>query len=99
VIRWASKYFAGIPSVFIDGTLYALIAWLIFSQSYLGGDEAAKYISPSWKFWINYIVGGLGAFFGAIKMFRSTSYSDHQQKKESETQVFRAPANKDVPTP
>lgn len=81
-LKFISNYLASIPAVFIDGVLYALIAFLIFSQSYLGGDEAAKYVSPAVKFWMNYAVGGLGAFFGAIKMFRSTSYADHQETKE-----------------
>lgn len=81
MIKRIANYFGGIPPVFIDGCLYAVIAWFIFSQSYLGGDEAAKYVSPSVKFWLNYFIGSGGAFFGAVKMFRSTSYSDHQKAK------------------
>lgn len=83
MIKKAADYLGSVPAVFIDGALYALMAFFIFSQSYLGGDEAAKWISPEAKFWINYTLGGLGAFFGAVKMFRSTAYADHQQAKEN----------------
>jgi hypothetical protein len=83
MIKAAQTYFSSIPSVFIDGCLYAVIAWLIFSQSYLGGDEAAKYVSPQLKFWLNYAIGGCGAFFGAVKMFRSTAYAEHQESKKN----------------
>lgn len=88
MIKALSNYFGGIKPVFIDGALYAIIAFLIFSQSYLGGDEAAKYVTPALKFWINYTIGGLGAFFGAVKMFRSTTYAEHQETKRTETQLF-----------
>jgi len=77
-----ANYLAGIPPVFLDGILYSGIAWLLFSQSYLGGDEAAKYINPALKFWINYAVGSLAAIAGALKMFRSTSYADHVKGNE-----------------
>lgn len=85
MIKRISNYFAGIQPVFIDGTLYALMAFFIFSQSYLGGDEAAKWISPAVKFWINYVVGGMAAFFGAVKMFRSTAFAEHQENKKETT--------------
>lgn len=99
MIRAMSNYFGGIQPVFIDGALYALMAWFIFSQSYLGGDEAAKFISPASKFWINYAMGGLAAFFGAVKMFRSTSYSEHRDKKDATPPSFTPDPNKDTPTP
>lgn len=97
MIKWASNYFGSISPCFIDGTLYALIAFLIFSQSYLGGDEAAKYVSAAIKFWLNYIVGGLGAFLGAVKMFRSTAFAEHQDTKT--TKSYTPEPGKDTPTP
>jgi hypothetical protein len=81
MLRKLSSYFATIPPVFIDGLLYVLIAWFIFNQTYFGGDEAAKYISPVVKFWLNWIIGSLATIAGALKAFRSTQYSDHQAKK------------------
>ena len=71
------KYFTSVSPMFIDGTLYALVAWFIFNQSYFGGDEAAKYIEPATKFWLNWVIGSGATLVGAIKMFRSTSYSEH----------------------
>lgn len=85
MIRATINYLQSIPAVVIDGTLYAMVAWLIFSQAYLGGDEAAKWINPAIKFWINYVVGSLAATVGAVKMFRSTSYSEHQKEKKEGT--------------
>jgi hypothetical protein len=91
VIRYIANYLSAVPPVFIDGALYALIAFLIFSQAYLGGDEAAKYIAPVMKFWLNYVVGGLAAFFGSVKMFRSTGFAEHQKQKNGDTQFIKKP--------
>lgn len=99
MVRALSNYFGSIPAVFIDGALYALMAWFIFSQSYLGGDEAAKFISPAAKFWINYAMGGFAAFIGAVKMFRSTAYSDHQERKNATVPSYQPEANRETPTP
>ncbi len=79
------KYLASLPPVFIDGTLYALIAWFTFNQSYLGGDEAAKYIEPEFKFWLNWIVGSGATVFAAIKMFRSTTFSEHKEEEKKKS--------------
>lgn len=92
MIRALYNYFNRIPpvpSAFIDGFLYITIAWLIFSQSYLGGDEAAKWIDPATKFWINYVIGSLAAATGALKMYRSTGFAEHQKEKKSgDTQII-----------
>jgi len=100
MIKWASNYLSTIPSVFIDGLLYTLIALFTFSQAYFGGDEAAKYISPEVKFWLNAAIGSGASACAALKMFRSNSFAQHQEekKKETETQVFRR-ANEPGPTP
>lgn len=86
MIKATANYLASISPVFIDGVLFCSIAWFIFSQSYLGGDEAAKWIAPKTKFWLNFWIGSGGAVSGALKMFRSTAYGDHQRdKKENGT--------------
>lgn len=77
------RYFKVVPPVFIDGLLYILIAVLAFSQAYFGGDEAAKFISPAFKFWLNGILGMSLAAVGALKMFRSSTYAEHRQVKEA----------------
>lgn len=93
MIRALSSYFVGVPPVFIDGLLYAAMAFLTFSQAYLGGDEAAKWIAPAAKFWINYAVGGTAALAAAIKMFRSTSFGEHleQKRKNGDTTIIPKP--------
>jgi hypothetical protein len=78
---------ANIPPVFIDGFLYFLIAVFGASIGILSEDDAYKYINEfvlyHLKFWVK--VGLAGAT--ALKMFRSTSYSEHYDKtlkKEAE---------------
>lgn len=63
--------------VFIDGLLYVCILSFAFIQSYFTSDESYKYVSPYFLFWMKFVVGLLGTIAGAVKMFRSTSYSDH----------------------
>lgn len=67
-----------VPDVHIDCFLYALVAVVGFLQTYLGGDEAAKYIWPSVKFWLNCILGTIGVAAVSIKMFRSDTFSRHK---------------------
>jgi len=85
MIAAIQKYFTSVPPMFIDGALYALIAWFTFNQAYFGGDEAAKYIEPETKFWLNWVIGSSASLFAAIKMFRSTSYSEHLEEIKSGT--------------
>lgn len=82
MLRYMHKYFTSIPPVFLDGSLYALIALFTFCQSYFGGDEASKFISPAFKFWLNGFIGGAATVFAAIKMFRSTAFAEHQEAKK-----------------
>ena len=100
MIAWMARYMASVPSVFIDGLLYTLIAMFTFSQAYFGGDEAAKYIPPEVKFWLNAAIGSGASVCAALKMFRSNSFANHQEekKKESDTQMFRR-TNEPGPTP
>lgn len=63
--------------VFIDGTLYVCIVAFAFIQNYFTSDDSYKYVSPYFLFWMKFAVGLMGTIAGALKMFRSTSYSDH----------------------
>ncbi len=92
MIRAVANYFGSIQPVFIDGLLYALIAWFTFNQTYFGGDEAAKYITDVTKFWLNWGIGSGVVICTAIKMFRSTSYSEHQEQKKTATSFLTRPA-------
>lgn len=87
MIRSVQRYLSSIPPVFIDGVLYGLIAVFTFCQAYFGGDEAAKYMPAEAKFWLNGTLGILASFCAAIKMFRSTSYSEHRKEVETEKKI------------
>lgn len=82
MIVFLQRYFAKVSPMFVDGTLYALIALFGYLNGYFGSDDAAKYIDAKTLFYLNGLVGGLGATFLAIKMFRSTQYAEHVDKKE-----------------
>ena len=82
MLRAAARYFGGIPAVFIDGALYTGIAWFMFNQVYLGGDEAAKWMEASVKFWLNWVIGSIVTMLTAVKTFRSTGYAKHQEDKK-----------------
>ena len=97
MIRWASTYFGSIPPVFIDGLTYALIALFGALSSSFGSDEAKQFIKPVWIFGIKTFCASCGATLLAIKMFRSTSYSEHQQqKKDDATRIF---VKQNIPAP
>jgi hypothetical protein len=87
MLRYVANYFQSIPAVFIDGLLWVCVAWFAFNQSYFGSDEAAKYIAPLTRFWIQWVIGSGAVIAGAIKMFRSTSYADHQQAKDEARRI------------
>lgn len=63
--------------VMVDGTLYVCIAMFLAIQSYFTTEEAYKYVNAYAIFWIKGICATLGAGAGALKMFRSRTYSDH----------------------
>lgn len=80
VLRLA-KTCLSIPAVMIDGFLCVAFAWFAFSQSFLGGDEAAKFIDPVWKFWLNWVIGGLAIICSNLQTFRSRTYAEHRAEK------------------
>ncbi len=85
MIRAAVQYFASIPAVVIDGTLYVAVQMLTVLSTQFATDESAKYVDPAVLFWVKIAIGELAAGVLALKMFRSTSYSDHQREKKGDT--------------
>lgn len=85
--------------VFLDGLLYVLIAVFIFEQEFLSSDEAYKYVSPYVIFWSKFIIGTSAAATQALKMFRSTSYSDHlkNQADNKQKQIEQQTNNEKTP--
>lgn len=77
-----------IPSAYIDGFLYVSLAFWTACNTAMGSDEAEKWIPPCALFWVKTVCGVNSAWLLALKMFRSTSFSDHKEekKKENDTQ-------------
>jgi len=81
MLRALSNYMKGIPSVYVDGSLYCGIALFGYLQTYLTGDDAAKYVAAQTLFWINCVNGACLALCTCLKMFRSSAFTDHQKQK------------------
>lgn len=81
------RYVSTIPSVVIDGALYVGIAVFGALLAFFSSDDAYKYINPYFLFWAKGTTQALLASTSALKMFRSTSYSDHQTNKQTETKT------------
>lgn len=84
MIRAVQNYFVSIPAVFIDGFLYFLIAVFGAALGVLTEDDAYKYINEFLLYWLKFVckIGLAGST--AIKMFRSTGFSQHQDMKKAQ---------------
>lgn len=90
MLRYVANYLQTIPPVFLDGSLYFLIAVFAFLQTSFGSDEAAKFVDATPLYWIRTVLGSFSAGLLAVKMFRSTAFAEHQQaKKDGNTNFFK----------
>lgn len=85
--RYIANTLNKIKPVYIDGFLYVSLAVIMFYQTELGKDEAYKYFDPYFLYYTKEVLGGLGAGALALKLFRNTAYSDHQQNKKDEAVI------------
>jgi hypothetical protein len=76
----------------LDGALYIMIAVCGAVQTFFSSDEAYKYINAYLLFYIKCSAGIVLAGVGALKMFRSTTYSDHLKDKKI-AEVIKTPEN------
>lgn len=67
----------------LDGLLYVLIAVCGFAEATLTSDDIYKYMNPYFVFYVKWGIGMIGAGATALKMFRSTTYSDHVIAKKA----------------
>lgn len=91
MIRYFQRYFASIPAVFIDGSIYVLLAFIGANGAALSSDMAAKYMDAELIFYLQWINNASGASLLALKMFRSTGFAQHQEekkKKDDDTKIF-----------
>jgi hypothetical protein len=82
VLRRAANYFATVPPVFLDGAIYVGMSIASLWVGILGSEQARTLIGTVALFWISSIVSTLNTALLALKMFRSTSFADHQKDKQ-----------------
>ena len=69
------EYFSGISPVWIDGTLYVLLALFGAIELTFNSEDIYKYFNyVTAIYWIKHTVGWLIALITAIKMFRDKSF-------------------------
>lgn len=101
LIKWAVELLA-VPPVVIDGALYVFIAVFGAIQAILTSDECYKYMNPYAIFYAKAFAGVGLAAAGALKMFRSNTYSEHLAAKEKDRQaseLSRTSAQTEPPKP
>ena len=82
MIAYIQRYFQYVSPMFLDGTLYVLIAWFGAWAAAFSSDEAAKYVPDDYLFWLRTVCASTSAGLLALKMFRSTSFAEHQETKK-----------------
>lgn len=69
--------------MFIDGLIYV---WLSVNSAWMGilsSDSARQFVGPITLFWANAFCITMNAGLLALKMFRSTTFADHQRDKKA----------------
>jgi hypothetical protein len=74
-----------------DGLIYVLIALFGATGAALGTDDAAKYIEPATLWYAKSICNAIAASLLALKMFRSTTYSDARDAINGVSKVQTSP--------
>lgn len=81
-VQVAWKYGNRATPVFIDGTLYALMAMGTAAELALSNDDVYKYASPYFVFYSKSLTNIILAGATAVKGFRSKSYSEYSKNKQ-----------------
>jgi len=81
MLRYLQSYFDKVSPMYVDGALYVGIAFFAALAALFGSDESAKYLQPEPLFWTRGGCSVTSATLLALKMYRSTSYSDHLAEK------------------
>lgn len=80
LIKW---FFGDTTPSTTDCFIYATVALLNGFAAGLGSDEAAKWISGEWLFWLRILSYTGAQTMLAIKMFRSTGYADDKKRQDA----------------
>lgn len=83
MINWVIKRYGDMKPVVIDGFLYVVIAICGTVLAVFTQEDAYKYVNPYILYWGKLLVEVVGSAATALKMFRSTSYSEHQDAKKA----------------
>ncbi len=84
---WAYDKVGQIKPVVIDGFLYVVIAICGTITAILTSDEVYKYMNPYFVFYFKGTNEILAAGATALKMYRSTSYSDHRARVDAKASL------------
>jgi hypothetical protein len=95
--NWLIQVFTVKP-VILDGFLYVLIALFGGMEATFTSDEAFKYLNVYFIYYSKTIVVWLLEVVTAIKMFRSTSYSDHLAKVKTDQAIIDGDSKQTVIT-
>lgn len=95
--KWFWKALGGLKPVHVDGVLYVCIAVFVALQTWISSDDAFKYVNPYVIFYSKGVCAIMGAGAGALKMFRSTAYSDSLKDKQNAVDNPTPPAQPPKP--
>lgn len=82
MLNWIVTRYGNMKPVVIDGFLYVVIAVCGTITAIMTSDEIYKYVNPYVVFYGKAVNEILTAGATALKMYRSTSYADHQASKK-----------------
>lgn len=87
MLTWIVNKYGNTKPVVIDGFLYVVIAVCGTITAIMTSDEVYKYMNPYVVFYVKGVNEILCAASTALKMYRSTSYSEHQAEKKAKSDL------------
>jgi hypothetical protein len=98
MLTWIVNKYGNMKPVVIDGFLYVVIAMAASVEVNLTSDDCYKYMNPYVIWYAKMLVAVFAAGVTALKMFRSTSYSEHQAEKKAKSDLQNGNSNTTVMT-
>lgn len=74
------RYFASVSPIFLDGCIAVCIAMLTAISMNVAQDDASKYISAEFRWWLIVILGTLTQGLHALSKFRDQTFSRHMDR-------------------
>jgi hypothetical protein len=98
MLTWIVNKYGNMKPVVIDGFLYVVIAVCGTITAIMTSDEVYKYMNPYMVFYFKATNEIFCAAATALKMYRSTSYSEHQAEKKAKNDLMNGNSNTTVIT-